>query len=231
MYQGFYNLASGMLTQSRNLNTISNNMVNIQTPGYKNETMVSSTFKEEMLYRTGQYSKENPTQLATVSKIKTAKQVYTNYDQGGLEQTDGIYDFALNGNGFFCIQTSQEIKNENFTVDSKGHITAAITNQSDGEESSSQEVTIEDYGTLKVVDFPDQGQLHAEDNGLFSTAQAETTPADTTVQWKMLEKSNVDMVEQMTAMMSSQRALQSAAQSLKMYDQIMSKSVSDVGKL
>jgi len=29
MYQGFYNLASGMLTQSRNLNTISNNMVNI----------------------------------------------------------------------------------------------------------------------------------------------------------------------------------------------------------
>ena len=64
MYQGFYNLASGMLTQSRNLNTISNNMVNIQTPGYKNETMVSSTFKEEMLYRTGQYSKENPTQLA-----------------------------------------------------------------------------------------------------------------------------------------------------------------------
>ena len=97
MYQGFYNLASGMLTQSRNLNTISNNMVNIQTPGYKNETMVSSTFKEEMLYRTGQYSKENPTQLATVSKIKTAKQVYTNYDQGGLEQTDGIYDFALNG--------------------------------------------------------------------------------------------------------------------------------------
>ena len=60
MYQGFYNLASGMLTQSRNLNTISNNMVNIQTPGYKNETMVSSTFKEEMLYRTGQYSKENP---------------------------------------------------------------------------------------------------------------------------------------------------------------------------
>ena len=79
---------------------------------------------------------------------------------------------------------------------------------------------------MKVVDFPDQGQLHAEDNGLFSTAQAETT-----VQWKMLEKSNVDMVEQMTAMMSSQRALQSAAQSLKMYDQIMSKSVSDVGKL
>ena len=35
MYQGFYNLTSGMLTQNRNLNVISNNMVNVQTAGYK----------------------------------------------------------------------------------------------------------------------------------------------------------------------------------------------------
>lgn len=41
MYQGFYNLVSGMLTQSRNLNVISNNMVNVQTPGYKSDTMVA----------------------------------------------------------------------------------------------------------------------------------------------------------------------------------------------
>ena len=49
--------------------------------------------------------------------------------------------------------------------------------------------------------------------------------------WKSLERSNVDMVEEMTNMMSSQRALQSAAQVLKMYDQIMSKAASDVGRL
>ena len=50
MYDGFYKLASGMLTQSRNLNVIGNNMVNVQTPGYKQDTMVSTTFQEEMLY-------------------------------------------------------------------------------------------------------------------------------------------------------------------------------------
>ena len=53
MYQGFYDLASGMITQRRNLNTISNNMVNVQTAGYKKDTMVSTTFKEEMMIRTG----------------------------------------------------------------------------------------------------------------------------------------------------------------------------------
>ena len=105
MYQGFYNLASGMLTQSRNLNVISNNMVNVQTAGYKSDKMVSSTFQEEMLYRTGRTQKGDPTPLATTSKIKTAERTYVNYTQGSFEQTDGIYDFALGGNGFFCIQT------------------------------------------------------------------------------------------------------------------------------
>jgi flagellar basal-body rod protein FlgG len=46
-----------------------------------------------------------------------------------------------------------------------------------------------------------------------------------------LEASNADMIGQMTEMMSSQRALQSAAQMLKMYDQVLSKASSDVGRL
>lgn len=268
MYQGFYNLASGMLTQSRNLNVISNNMVNVQTAGYKHDTMVTSTFEEEMMYRTGRRSKENPTPLAATSKIKTASRTYVNYEQGSFDPTDGIYDFALGSKGFFCIDTPNgerytrngafsvdqegylvlndqgrvlsadnqpiQIDNENFTVDGSGRITAVIASGGGGEDGEIQ-LEERDYGTLKVVDFADYEQLHREDNGLFSTAQApvqaggEENPVQ--IQWKYLEKSNVDMVEEMTAMMSSQRALQSAAQMLKMYDQIMSKSASDIGRL
>lgn len=266
MYQGFYNLASGMLTQSRNLNVISNNMVNVQTAGYKTDTMVSTTFGDEMLYRTGRQSKENPTQLATVSNIKTADRTYINYEQGDFEETDGIYDFALGGKGFFCIQTPQgerytrngsfsvdtegyltldgagrvlssddqpiRIEDENFTVDSTGHITSVIVPDSEEDESSG-EVETKDYGTLKIVDFADYGQLRKEDSGMFSStaAPAAVTDGSAPVQWKTIERSNVDMVQEMTAMMSSQRALQSAAQVLKMYDQVMSKSSGDVGRL
>lgn len=268
MYQGFYDLASGMLTQSRNLNVISNNMINIQTAGYKSDKMVSSTFQEEMLYRTGRTKKEDPTPLATTSKIKTAERTYVNYTQGGFEQTDGIYDFALGGNGFFCIQTEAgerytrngsfsvdqegflvldhfgrvlstdnqpiQIDNENFTVDGRGHITVTITTGG-GDEDSEVETEIRDYGTLKVVDFADYDQLHKEDNGLISTDQAQIVPGEgqaaAPIVWKAIEKSNVDMVEEMTSMMSSQRALQSAAQVLKMYDQIMSRSATDIGRI
>lgn len=282
MYQGFYNLTSGMLTQSRNLNVISNNMVNIQTAGYKSDTMVSTTFQEEMLIRTGAQYKENAQPLATTSKIKAADRTYTNYVQGSFDQTEGVFDFALSGNGFFCVQTAdgerytrngafyvdQEgylslaeagrvlsvdnqpilITDENFNVDERGNITALIqTGETDADDDYGYGEYGEDeggasgleqvsFGQLKVVDFADYNQLHKEDNGLFSTGQAQTLlnqpdAPQTPVLWKMLEKSNVNMVQEMTSMMSAQRALQSAAQVLKMYDQVMSKASSEVGRL
>ena len=87
------------------------------------------------------------------------------------------------------------------------------------------------------MDFADYDQLHKEDNGLFSTNQAQIQAMDeigggeTGILWKAIEKSNVNMVEEMTAMMSSQRALQSAAQVLKMYDQMLGKASTDIGRL
>lgn len=272
MYQGFYNLTSGMLTQSRNLNVVSNNMVNIQTPGYKRDKMVSTTFQEEMLYRTGRRNKENQEPLATTSKIRSADRTYVSYEQGSFEVTDGTLDFALAGDGFFCIQTPQGVRytrngsfgvddegylslngmgrvlgsdggpiaitTEDFEVSGQGVITAKVRqtagNGEDGEDVAADEEEIpaaEVLGSLRVVDFEDYEQLHKEDYGLFSTGQAPQEVENPPILWQSLEKSNVDMVEEMTSMMSSQRALQSAAQVLKMYDQIMSKSSSDVGRL
>lgn len=268
MYQGFYNLTSGMLTQSRNLNVISNNMVNIQTTGYKYDKMVTSTFEEEMLYRTGRRNKADAVPLAPTSKLKTASRTYIDFDQGSFEQTDGNLDFALAGTGFFCVQTAAgerytrnggfaadeegflilpgsgrvlstdnqpiRLEDESFSVDGNGTI-SAIINPAGGEKDAVPEPETKKYGTLKIVDFADYDQLRKEAGGLFSTNQEPlANGADgsrTSVLWKSLEKSNVDMVAEMTAMMSSQRALQSAAQVLKMYDQIISKSVTDIGRL
>lgn len=254
MYQGFYNLVSGMLTQSRDLNTIGNNMVNIQTSGYKSDTMLARTFDEEMLIRTGTVSKGNPTELATSSKIVSAQRTYVDYTQGDLQETDSIYDFALNGNGFFCIRTPEGeryTRNGSFSVDQDGYLILNELGQVLSENNQPIRITSEDFdadgGTfrldgetlaaLKVVDFADYDQLHKEDNGLFSTNQAqiqamdEISGGETKILWKALEKSNVNMVDEMTAMMSSQRALQSAAQVLKMYDQILSKASTDIGRL
>lgn len=266
MYQGFYNLTSGMLTQSRNLNVISNNMVNIQTAGYKRDKMVSTTFQEEMLYRTGKRYKEDPEPLATTSKIRTAERTYVNYEQGGFDLTDGIFDFALTDRGFFCVDTPMGVRytrngsfyadeegylalnglgriqgadgqpilidNENFTVDGHGNISVTeTTGGGSGDEGGETVTETRELGSLRVVDFEDYEQLHKEDYGVFSTNQEARDVEQPSILWKTLEKSNVDMMEEMVSMMSSQRALQSAAQVLRMYDQILSKAATDIGRL
>ena len=64
--------------------------------------------------------------------------------------------------------------------------------------------------------------------GVFSSGE-EGTPAAAAVHWRAAEDSNVNPLNEMTAMMSGQRSLQSAAQVLKMYDHLMDKTVTQLG--
>lgn len=268
MFQGFYNLTSGILYQNRNLNVIGNNMVNVSTPGYKSKRMVSSTFREEMLYRNGNHDKSNPAQIGTVSMIRAARETVTSYEQGALEETGGDLDFALTKPGFFTIQDEEGnrvyTRNGSFYIDEEGYLSQASLGRVLGEDGNAIElptdhITIDQAGNIYevplkglgvdeeggstddeeeavllgkigVVDFQDYEQLVKADNGTFtSTEEPQTIQGE--FFWKALERSNVDPIEEMTAMMTSQRASQSAAQVLKMYDQLIGKIVSDVGRV
>ena len=80
--------------------------------------------------------------------------------------------------------------------------------------------------------FPDNNQLVKNESGLFgANGQAAAAAGQTQVLWKWTENSNVDMIREMTLMMTSQRALQSAAQVLKLYDGILTKATSEVGRM
>jgi len=105
------------------------------------------------------------------------------------------------------------------------------TEGGDDEEGGESEQTVRELGTLRVVNFEDYEQLHKEDYGVYTTNQAAQDVENPSILWKMLERSNVDMMEEMTSMITAQRALQSAAQVLKMYDQVMSKAATDIGRM
>lgn len=242
MFQGFYDLTSSMVTQNRNMNVISNNMSNVSTPGYKSDTLVGTTFREEMLYR---YDREGKTPVGTVSWMNVADERITDYSEGGLRETGSALDVALNGNGFFAVQTDNGLvytRNGSFNLDNQGYLmlqgvgrvmgvngpirltTDKVTIDTQGN------ITSEDgwqyFGRLRIVDFADYNQLTKITGGVFrANGQALNAGADTTVTQKYLEDSNVSMVEEMTAMMSGQRALQSASQLLKMYDQLNGRAV------
>lgn len=243
MFQGFYDLTSNLITQNRNLNVISNNMSNISTPGYKMDRVMESTFRDEMLYR---YDQDGKTQVGVVSRINTADERVTDYNEGGIRETGYPLDVGLTGEGFFVIQTDNNgevyTRNGSFNLNNDGYLilpgmgrvlgtdgqpiqmdTDDITIDSDGRITSNVDGRY--FGTLNVVDFADYAQLTKVTGGVFQTAAQPAAAFNAVVTQKYLEDSNVSLAEQVTAMMSSQRVLQGSAQILRMYDQLISKAV------
>ena len=69
MTKGFYNLTSGILSQTRRLNVIGNNMTNLSTAGYKAETYTDKTFQEVLISRVGNKDKSGAAVIGSESYI------------------------------------------------------------------------------------------------------------------------------------------------------------------
>lgn len=253
MYRGFYTLTSGMLTQQVNLNTISNNMANMSTPGYKRDRLAMTTFEEMLISRTGNMDKSNTVSLnGSATMIMVPDITVTDYTPGFLEETDRVFDFALTGNGFFEILTPNGdrlyTRNGSFTLDESGylflqHIGRVLGNDGqpiyigndDFKVNAQGDIMTQDgriWGRLGIVDFADYGQLRKMDEGMIMNPNAgNRVQGSASVSWKKLERSNVEAADEITGMITSQRAFQSASQVLQIYDSLMDKSSNDIGRL
>ena len=250
MFKGFYNLTSGMLTQGRNLDVISNNMTNVATAGFKADRYTFSTFQEVMWKRVGNMDRKY-TDLGEQSWITAPSRLYTDYEQGGIEETGQPLDFAIEGDGFFALLTPNGervyTRNGNFSLDDDGYLWLSgygrvLNANGDPMHLITDRITADDIGNLYaenggylgrvgVFRFEDNGELEKNNYGFFvSQADGEVT-TDIRIHHKWVERSNLDLVQQMTGMITAQRAYQSAAEVTKIYDDVMRKSTEDVGRL
>lgn len=250
MFKGFYNLTSGMLTQSRNLNIVGNNIVNISTAGFKEERYTASTFDEVMYSRVGNKVK-NYQEIGGQSYIRATSGIYTNYEQGVPEPTQIPLDFAIEGEGFFAVQGDDGetfyTRSGTFSLDNDGYLcypglgrvlsptgeTIQLNTDKISADAQGRIYTEDGYGylgQLGVYAFEDNGTLERNAQGMFTGegAQAVESPK---LYWGYVERSNVDMVRQMTELLTCQRALQSAAEVTRMYDDVMSKAANNLGQM
>lgn len=244
MFKGFYMATSGMLTQSRILNTISNNMSNVSTPGYKSDIMATTTFEDVLIHRTGNKDKSIYTPLNETSSIRTVDELVTNYEEGVLEFTERNLDVAVTGNGFFEIRTpdgqARYTRNGSFNIDEEGYLCLQHIGRVVGRTGEiylgTDNINITDDGVIsdadsgevlaqfRIVDFNDYAQLQKTDEGMFeNTNPANAVQINGTVKHKAIERSNVQAMNEMVDMIASQRAFQSASQIAKAYDQLMNK--------
>jgi flagellar basal-body rod protein FlgG len=102
-----------MNAQQIRLDAISNNLANVDTAGYKRDEAVHKAFAELLLRRLNDDGVTlNPfgsgDMAPMVGKIGTGvetNEVFTEFEQGALKQTDNDFDLAMDGEGFFAIQT------------------------------------------------------------------------------------------------------------------------------
>lgn len=249
MFKGFYNLTSGMLTQQRNLNVIANNLTNISTAGFKESRYTSSTFDEVMYSRVGNKNKVYQ-DIGQQSYIRASDQIYTDFTQGTLEPTGLPLDFAIEGDGFFAIQReggdTVYTRAGSFSLDENGYLWLngfgrVLSYQGQPIQLRTDKITADAQGNIYTEDgaflgrigvyqFADNGQLDRSEQGFFTGGGAQLMQAPI-IHWQYLERSNTDMVRVMTDMIESQRALQSAAQVTKMYDQVMTKATTNLGAI
>ena len=128
MLRSMYASVSSMLTLQARQGVITNNLANINTTGYKGQTVVAKSFDDVLLHNKDSYENgvSNVKDLGSLSFGVRIDDTFTSYNQGSLFSTDNNTDFAIVGSGFF--QVSDDANNTyytrdgSFTLDSEGKL-------------------------------------------------------------------------------------------------------------
>lgn len=131
MVRSLWTAASGMIGQQSNMDTISNNLANVNTSGYKKQR---ADF-EDLIYQTvqvaGTPATEDtvvpvPIQMGHGVKLSSTQREFT---QGALQNTENVSDMAIQGDGFFRIQNYDGsyayTRDGSFKIDSTGQFVTA----------------------------------------------------------------------------------------------------------
>lgn len=165
MVRGIYTGASGMQAEQARLDIVSNNLANIDTVGFKRDTMTFKSFPEMMLARTDDDG-VTITPLGSsdvrpfVGRLGTGvevNEVFTEWEQGSLRETNNALDMALSGEGFFAIETphgERYTRNGSFIIDKDLYLVTKEGNKVMGEEGYIQIKTnnfrVDDEGNVFV---------------------------------------------------------------------------------
>lgn len=250
MQRGFYTAASGILTQQRVLDVLTNNMANLRTPGYRAGRVVTNTFDQELLTR---IEGRNSGYIGQGSIMRRVDEVLTKFDPSTLQQTERPYDMALNGVGYFNIQTEDGqqylTRYGSFDIDEQNQLvlpgqglvmgengpivltTSDFTVDSDGSIYDARGVLID---RLLLTIPPEGANIERATNGLFYTEDmAANLPVDATtkVAQGWLEQNNINLNQEYSMVMQAQRAFQACSTALQIIDQVDQKAAQQIASL
>jgi len=132
MQSGYYSAAAGMVTQFNRLDTIANNLANVNTLGFKEENLVVGDFMRLYKEARDELPNANHTKEAAqflnraMNKAPQVVDAYTDHSLGDMQKSDNPLDMALSREGlFFLVKTPDGIRftrDGSFTRDDQGRL-------------------------------------------------------------------------------------------------------------
>jgi len=227
----------------RQMDVVANNIANMNTTGFKGERMM---FVEHLV-------KSKGGERILGDKVSYTRDIATMRDlsPGALEHTGNPLDVAIEGDGYFVVQTdagNRYTRNGRFQLDEDGQLVNAaghpvlsdggapfffapgdtkITISNDGSVSTQNG----DVGRISVMGFENQHQLRPGAGGLYATEVVPQPVEKVKLTQGMLESSNIQPVVEMARMIEVHRKYEGVKGFLEKEDERMKKMIRDLSEV
>jgi len=242
MIKGIYHAAAGMLPRMNQQETVGNNLANVNTTGFKADKRFFRTELNNKLLQGGEHGQ--PVKLS-----ESQFSLVTDFSQGTFAETRNPLDVAINGDGFFVIETGDSVsytRGGNFAVNGAGELVNIRGHRVMGEEGpiriSGKDIVIradgavvvdgKTAGTLKLADFEQPYQLRRNGWGYFTPfpPQDPKEAERFDLRQGFLENSNVDPIAEMIDMIELNRNYESCQKAIHAQDETLRQVVLEIAK-
>jgi flagellar basal-body rod protein FlgF/flagellar basal-body rod protein FlgG len=239
MDSGFYAACTALVSKTQALDSVANNLANVNTSGYRAERNQFSS-----VLANASVTGSSPLNLA-VNNFGVLGSTRLDLTSGSLQKTGNDLDFAINGSGFFAVQTAagqMYTRNGNFQIAANGQLVTpagdpvlgekGVINVSGGKVEVGADGTISVNGAaagrLKIVDFPATTQLASMGKTYYSApAGSEIPAAQSSIEQGVVEASNVNPVTSAVELINVQRQAEMMERALSFFNNDLDKTATE----
>jgi len=252
-----------MLVQEIKLDYISNNLANVNTFGFKQNVSAVKSFPQMLVHRLNDtYLKvsgiERNMDLRPLIGLSTmgavVDEIATDYTKGDIENTENPYDIAIDGPGFFVVETpygERMTRAGNFTINANKELVNKLGYRVMGENGpitlDGKTFNVDENGViyvgdngdeyldrLKIVTVDDYKTIKKVGHDMFMVPAEHPQPYDAvnvTIRQGAIERSNVNTIFMLRSMIDVMRTYEANSKVVMTKDNLMGQAVGEIGKV
>ncbi|MDH5561032.1 MAG: flagellar basal-body rod protein FlgF [Deltaproteobacteria bacterium] len=251
--ESFFTLVSALKGQQRQMDAVSNNLANINTPAFKADQVLFKEYYNEFMGQDLESEEEKFAHQEFISPFDRGGASYVMPDhvspsmaRGTFKQTGNPYDLAIQSDGFFVVNSPmgpRYTRNGQFLRNAQGFL---VTNTGDqvmgtkgpikitGKEFSvgkdgSVMVDNKEVDTLQIVNFQEPDRLTKMGKSYWipgSDRQKPIEMKEMNIEQGVIEGSNVDSVQELVKMINVNRSYEASQKILRSLDDLDEKAIS-----